>query len=213
MADVKIETNREIERRIVRIRERIADNLKNRLACKTLSCLHCYKLGKQDYSVVRSSITSHYKSTYHRFSSKENKLQVCLCARYFWANGPLDDLFFLKHVFDCLLQRPLPLGIQTLMREAKSIIFAINSATKCNKRNLFLNETPFPKPHQEECRPLSEFQLQPLQQPFSVLRKNHASRIDADRVATSTAGPESRGEREQASGADSAPVSNSAATS
>ena len=217
MADVKITTNREIERRLVRIRERIADNLKNRLVCRTLSCLHCYRLGKQDYSVVRSSITSHYKSTDHRFFSKENKVQVCLCARYFWANGPLDDLFFLKHVFDCLLQRPLPLGIQTLIRQAKSIIFVVNSTNKCDRRNLFLDETPFPKPpksHKKECRPLSEFQLQPFQQPFGELRKkNHASPVDTDRGETSAAAADSRGDREQASGADGPPVSDGNAAS
>ena len=217
MADVKITTNREIERRLVRIRERIADNLKNRLVCRTLSCLHCYRLGKQDYSVVRSSITSHYKSTDHRFFNKENKVQVCLCARYFWANGPLDDLFFLKHVFDCLLQRPLPLGIQTLIRQAKSIIFVVNSTNKCDRRNLFLDETPFPKPpksHKKECRPLSEFQLQPFQQPFGELRKkNHASPVDTDRGETSAAAADSRGDREQASGADGPPVSDGNAAS
>ena len=213
MADVKITTNREIERRLVRIRERIADNLKNRLLCKTLSCLHCYSLGKQDYSVVRSSITSHYKSAEHRFFSKDDKVQVCLCARYFWANGPLDDLFFLKHVFDCLLQRPLPLGIQTLIRQAKSIIFVVNSTNKCDRRNSFLDETPFPKPPSKTCRPLSEFQLQPFQQPFGELRQNHVSRADTDRGETSTAAADSCGEREQASGADRTPVSDGNAAS
>lgn len=212
MAEVKITTNREIERRLVRIRERIADNLKNRLVCKTLSCLHCYNLGKQDYSVVRSSITSHYKSADHRFFNEENKVQVCLCSKFFWADGPLDDLFFLKHLFDCLLNRPLPLGIQTLIRQAKSIIFVVNSTNKCDKRNSFLDETPFPQSLPKECRPLSEFKLQPFQQQFCELKQNPVYRVHTDHEETLTAAADSCGEREQTSCASGTPVSDGNAT-
>ena len=164
MSDVKIDYTREILRSLAVIRERIADNFKNRLACKILSCYRCYNLGIQNYTLSRTSITSHYKSKNHRTEVNGKNVQVCLCNKHFFTKSPLYKLYFLRHIFFCILQSRLPPGIHNRFGAVTTLIIQNNSSEAYFARQAFLRETA--------CAPVSlppvetEFQLQPQQRTF-----------------------------------------------
>lgn len=165
MTDVKIEYNREVQRALAAIRERIADNFKNRLPSKELSCYRCYSLGIENYVVGRTSITSHYKSKQHREQFGDKNVQICLCNKYFWADGPLDELYFLRHIFFCLLQARLPPGIHDRFGTVTTMIIEKNSAEAYSMRQAFLRDTPCVPP--VSLPPVAaEFTLQLQQRPF-----------------------------------------------
>lgn len=164
MSHVKIEYNRELQRVLAVIRERMGDNFKNRLS-KELSCYRCYSLGIENYVVGRTSITSHYKSKQHRDRLGEKNVQICFCNKYFWADGPLDELYFLRHIFFCLLQTRLPPGIHDRFGTVTTMIIEKNSAEAYWMRQAFLRNTPCVPP--VSLPPVAaEFTLQPGQPPF-----------------------------------------------
>lgn len=203
--DVRIETTREIERALTQVRERISDNVKNRLPTKTLACRHCYNVGKQSYVITRTSITSHCKLPPHRLQIENKRTQICLCGRYFWADGPLDEIFFLRHLYTCLLIRPLPNGVSGRIGDIVSNIIAINSTEPFHRRINFLRETPFPDalPPVEQSKP---FQLEPNQNDFylppmeiyDILAQSLFNRSDqttSESAMAATAGPSGHSSR------------------
>lgn len=186
MSQVKIEYNRELQRALAVVRERVADNFKNRLPSKELSCYRCYTLGIENYVVGRTSITSHYKSKQHREQFGEKNVQICLCNKYFWADGPLDELYFLRHIFFCLLQSRLPPGIHDRIGTVITMIIEKNSAEAYWMRQTFLRDTP--------CVPsvslppvATEFTLQPKQRPFFGNTSPNMHFIDSQPIDKETA--------------------------
>lgn len=131
-----------IEKQLVKIRERITDNVKNRYPIKHFSCKHCFNIGIENYSVVRSSITSHFKSKVHRYNVDVSTVQACFCGKIFWMDTNVDEVFFLRHLNVCLLRRKVAPLVEILFNELKAYIISLNGNTFYTRAVFLLDNRP-----------------------------------------------------------------------